>query len=84
MGSFGIVEDKVVDELFSESGELINEVEVIVDELFLQGPVKSFNAAVYLWAAWVGEVVGYPLVFQIGVKIPQELGAIVGLQGLDG
>ena len=84
MRSLGIVEDKVVNELFSEAGQVIDEVKVIVDELFLKGPVKSFNAAVDLWAAWVGEVVRYPLVLQIGIKIPQELGAIVSLQGLDG
>ena len=84
MRSFRIVEDKVVDEFFSEAGQVIDEVEVIVDELFLKGPVKSFNTAVDLWAAWIGEVMGYPLVLQIGIKIPQELGTVVGLQGFNG
>lgn len=51
MGSFGIVEDKVVNEFISEAGQVIDEVEVIVDELFLNGPVKSFNTAIDLWAA---------------------------------
>jgi len=70
MRSFGIVEDKVVNELFSESGQVINEVEVIVDEFFLKGPVKSFYTAIDLRAAWVGEVVGYPLAVQVGIKNP--------------
>ena len=84
MGSFGIVEDKVVNEFFSEGGQIINEMEVIVDELFLQGPVESFNAAIDLWAARIGKVVRDPLVFQVGIKIPEEFRAVIGLQGLDG
>ncbi len=84
MGSFGIVEDKVVNEFFSEAGQIIDEVEVIVDELFLESPVKAFNTAIDLWAAWIGKVVRYPLVFQVGIKLPQELGAVIGLQGLNG
>jgi len=84
MRSLGIVEDKVVNEFFSESGQVIDDVEVMVDELFLKGPVKSFNTAIDLWAAWIGEVMGYPLMLQIGIKFPQELGAVIGLQGLDG
>ncbi len=43
MGSCGIVENKVVTELFSEAGQIIDKVEVMVDELFLKGPVESFN-----------------------------------------
>jgi hypothetical protein len=70
MRSLGIVEDKVVNEPFSESGQIIDEVEVIVDELFLKGPVKSFSTPIDLWAAWIGEIVGYPSVFQMGVKLP--------------
>ena len=82
--SLGIVEDKVVNEPFSKSGQVIDEVKVIVDELFLQSPVKSFNTAVYLWAAWVSKEVGYAFVLEIGIKLPQELGAVVSLEGLDG
>ena len=70
MRSFGIVEDKEVNEFFSEAGQIIDEVEVIVDELFLQGPVKSFNTPIDLWAAWIGKVVGYSLVFQVCIKVP--------------
>lgn len=84
MGSFGIVEDKVVNEFFSEAGQVIDEMEVIVDELFLKGPVISFDTPIDLWAAWIGKVVRYSFVFQIGIKIPQELGAVIGLQGLNG
>ena len=84
MRSFGIVEDEVVNKFFSETRQIIDEMEVIVDEFFLKGPVKSFNTAVYLWTAWIGKEVGYPFMFQIGVKLPQELGTIVGLQGSDG
>ena len=84
MRSFGIVEDKVVNEFFSEAGQIIDEVEVMVDKLFLKGPVKAFNTAVYFWTAGIGKVVGYPFVFQRGVKLSQELGAVIGLQGLNG
>jgi len=60
MRSFSVVEDKIVNEFFSEAGQIIDKVEVMVDKLFLQGPVESFNAAIDLRAAWIGKVVGYP------------------------
>ena len=82
MRSFNVVEDKVVDELFSEAGQIIDKVEVMGDKLFLQGP--SFNAAIDLRAAWIGKVVGYPFVFQIRIKLPQELLTGIGLQGPNG
>lgn len=81
MRSFRVVEDEVVKEFFSEAGQIIDEVEVIVDEFFLNGSVKSFNAAIDLWAARIGKVVGYSLVVQVRIKIPQELRAVIGLQG---
>lgn len=84
MWSLGVIEDKVVDEFFSEAGQIVNKVEVMVDELFLKGSVKSFNTAVDLWTARIGKVVRDPLAFQIGIKIPQELLAVIGLQGFNG
>jgi len=42
---------------------------VVVDELLLDGPVVAFNVGVELRAAGIGEVLLYPVLTQLLIKL---------------
>jgi len=42
---------------------------VVVDELLLDRPVVAFNVGVYLRAAGIGEVLLYPVLTQLFIKL---------------
>ena len=42
-------------------GQVIDEVEVIVDKLFLKGSVETFDTTMIVGALWIGKKARYPL-----------------------
>ncbi len=75
----GIAGDQPVGHFAVEFGEVgKQEVFVVVDEAFLDGAVEAFGMGVHLGGAGVGPPVSDAILFEFGIELAHELGAIVG------
>ena len=68
MGSLGVIKDKIVSQSVMEEGFVVNDVEVIIDELFLDGAVVAFDEAIDFRAVGIGEEMRDFIGFELGVK----------------
>jgi len=84
MGSQGVIKEQVIGQSLMEEGFIVDDVEVVIDELFLDGAVVAFDEGVDFRAVGVGEGVRDALGFEVGVEFAQVFWAVVGLPMFDG
>ena len=69
MRSKGIVIDKEISKSFVEERLVMDEVEVVVNELFLEGAVVAFNESVNFRAAGVREEMRDAVSLKLGMEL---------------
>ena len=69
MRSLSVVKEQIVGQSFMEEGFVVDNVKVVIDELFLESAVVAFDEAVNFRAVGIGEEVRDFVSFELGVKI---------------
>ncbi len=83
MNTLCIVKDQVIGKLSGEEFFIMDGIKMIIDELFLYGPVVSLNIGIDLGTAGIGEKMKYPFFFELEVELTEVLAPVVGLPCLD-
>ena len=68
MGSFCIVVDEEVSQSVVEEGFVVNDVQVVINELFLKGAVVAFDEGVDFRASGVREEMGDAVGLKLGME----------------
>ena len=70
MNPFSVVKDEIVCKLLVEEWFVVDQIEVIIDELLLDGPVVALNIGIDLETPRIGEEVGNAIALQSRIKRP--------------
>jgi len=83
MGSLRVVKDEILSQGFGEQRLIMDDVQVILNELLLKGPVIALNVGIDPGAMGIDEVMGDAIFAQLLFKLSQVLRAIIALPGFD-
>ena len=76
---FSIIPDQVLHQLGIEGIQVVNAIDIVVNELVLDGPVEPFQVAVRLRMSGVIEEVNEAILLAKLIEVLMELAAVIGL-----
>ena len=79
MRSLGVVEDQIVSQSFMEKRFVVDDVKMVIDELFLNGAVVAFDVGIDFRAMGIREEVRDAIGFQLVVELAQVFRSVVRL-----
>ena len=82
MRSFSVVPDEPWDQLAIELIGSDQQLLVVINELLLNGPVKTFDVGVHLGSSGVGMPVSFVQAPDLLIEVFHELRAVIGQNGL--
>jgi hypothetical protein len=82
MRSFSVVPDEPRDQLAIELIGGDEQLFVIINELLLNGPVKTFDVGVHLGSSGVGMPVSFVQAPDLLIEVLHKLRAVIGQNGL--